>query len=856
MPENIGQNALARIVPAAADKMRSEIKDAGGREVFFAGSLSAQGLVEKVRVCARGNEDSVPALLENLAPREVIIHNHPTGDIGPSEPDLDIASICGHNGHGMFIVDNAVTRVYVVIEPFLDREIVKLDPAEMGEIFAPKGPLARLVKPFERRPQQHQMMEAVARAFNHDGIAVIEAPTGVGKTFAYLIPAVLWAVHNHERVVVSTRTINLQEQIVLKDIPVLAKCLKEPFNAVLVKGRSNYLCKRKLDRAISEMTLFEDGEGEASLKAIAEWAENTQDGSRSDLSFVPHRELWEKVCSEADTCSGSRCAQFRDCFVTKARREIAKADLIVANHHILFSDVAVKKDLGDFSSVAVLPAYRRLVLDEAHSVEDSATEYFGIQATRGGAMVLLSRFIRRERSHERGLLPFLKLRLVKDAPRLEREEYERILTFVDEALIPSIEAVREALTVAFDCVRSLTTEKCGQIGRDIKWRLTEKELNDPDLREVHEVYVLPAAEEIVACANHCGELCMMLKRLKPDPATGESPMTAERMELQAYHGRLLRLAAALREITSEEAQPNTVRWIEIDAASPAIVRLLRCPLDVGACLSEWVYDNIKTIVMTSATLTVQKRFDYLFSRIGLDRTDSDRIEKTILDTPFQFEDQALLCVLEDMPPPDDRSFHDETVQCIERILRITKGHALVLFTSFFALDNAHKRLEPTLREMGIAALKQGGAARTNILNRFRDDVSSVLFGTDSFWEGVDVAGDALQCVILPKLPFRVPTEPIQQARAEAIDASGGNSFLDYTVPQAVIKFRQGFGRLIRRRTDRGTIIVLDRRIRTKYYGRAFLESLPGTPVVCGAQKDVLEALEAFYRRKDDANGQG
>jgi len=566
------------------------------------------------------------------------------------------------------------------------------------------------------------------------------------------------------------------------------------------------------------------------------------------LPFVPPRDVWDSVCSEADTCAGSRCAHAKACFVTRARREVAKADLIVSNHHILFSDINVKKEMGDFSSLAVLPAYRRVIFDEAHSIEDSATEYFGMEATRLGAMSLLGRFQRRERMHEHGIIPFVRARLIKEVQGMRPEEKEAVLGLIENELTPSLSVVRESLTLAFDALRSVTASKCGQIGRDIKWRLTAKELADPDLREVHATYVVPAVQETRALAMLCRSLVDKLKKARPAPDEVESPFLTEIMELQGYGMRLDTLANAFEGATREELEPNTVRWIEMDASDAKIVRVVKCPLEVGKCLADWVYGNLKTVVMTSATLTVQQRFDYLFERIGVNQVDPDRVETDILDSPFNYEEQALVCAALDIAAPDEKKFLDETVECLRRVLAITKGHALVLFTSFYALDYAYRRLTDDLKAAGITALKQGGAARTQLLDRFRNDVSSVLFATDSFWEGIDVAGDALQCVIVPKLPFRVPTEPIQQARAEAIDGAGGNSFMSYTVPQAVIKFRQGFGRLIRRRTDRGTIVVLDRRIVTKYYGKVFLESLPGVPILRGTQHELYAALEEFYKK--------
>ncbi len=842
----MGTDASVRIAPDAAAMMRREISEAGGREVFFAGGLNAGGLVSKVRVGARGTMSAVNALFETLDLRDVVIHNHPGGNLEPSDADLELAGLYSHNGHGVFIVDNAVERVYVVIEPFLDRDRTALDIRELDGALRPDGPIARMLPQFEVRPQQAAMIAAVSNAFNEDGIAVVEAPTGVGKTLAYLLPAVLWAVRNRERVVISTRTINLQEQIVLKDIPLLQNTLKDTFTAVLVKGRQNYVCPRRLERALSESTLFDEETTQDELKAIAEWAGKTKDGSKSDLSFVPSRETWERICSESDTCSAFQCQGAGECFVAKARREIAKADIVVVNHHMLFSDLSIKKELGSFTSMAVLPAFKRLIIDEAHHIEDSATEYFGMEATRLGALALFSRFARLDRAQERGLLPLIRLKTVQETALLTRDVQEKILDIISSSVLPALASARGAVETVFDVVRSLASEYCGQIGREIKWRLTPEVLALEPLREIHSVYVLPAVAEIEDLVRRCAVLVNLLRDIKPLPDQAEHSLSMELAQLQAYHGRLQRLAVALAEGTSPALAENTVRWIEIDSQNANIVRIIRCPLDVGAPLAEWVYPNLKTLVMTSATLSVRQRFDFLFERIGLDRVSGREVATAILDSPFDFERQAILCVPEDVPAPDSPRFLEESTGCIEEILKITKGHAFVLFTSFQGLHYAVKRIEPVMRALGIACLHQGGENRTHLLDRFRRDASSCLFATDSFWEGVDVAGDALQCVILPKLPFRVPTEPILQARAEAIEASGGNAFMDYTVPMAVIKFRQGFGRLIRRRSDRGSVVVLDSRILTKRYGKVFLESLPKLRVVSGPRKGALLALRNFH----------
>lgn len=844
--ENIGQDAAARFTASAARAIREAIDEVGGREVFFAGCLNEAGLVHEVRVCARGHDGAVPAYVEMAGRADVVLHNHPSGDIGPSEADLELSSLFGFHGLGIYIVDNSVSRAYVVVEPSREHAEKPLDIKELKKALSPASALGRVVPHYEVRPQQARMMALVAQAFNEQGIAVVEAPTGVGKTIAYLLPAALWAIRNRERLVISTRTINLQEQIMRKDIPDLAACLERPVKAVLVKGRSNYLCLRRLERALAEATLFEDEEDQENLKALAEWARKTEDGTLSDLPFAPGRELWEQVCSEADTCQFATCPNQKKCFVAKARREIAKADLIVVNHHMLFADLAIKKEVGNFSSLAVLPAYRRLIFDEAHNIEDSATEYFGAQATRAGALRLLGRFIRTERGRERGLLPFLKMKLIKYTGKLSLARLEAPLDLIDNHLLPCLAAAHEGLSVAFDALRELVAERCGQIGRDIKWRLTDEVLGDPALREIHTTYVVPAAEELSSCAQHCAQLHKLLLDLNLQEEGGDSPIAGEIQQLGGYRDRMTRLSNVLLEGTSRELPSNTVRWIEIDARNKRTVRVARCPLHVGPELSEWVYGNLKSVVMTSATLTVDHRFDYLFGRIGLDTVKGKEVAAEALDSPFDYASQAMLGIPTDIATPDAKAFLPEVAEYVRAILKVTQGHAFVLFTSFYALDYVFRALKDDLMARGITPLKQGGIARTRLIEQFRRDTSSVLFGTDSFWEGVDVAGEALQCVILPKLPFRVPTEPVLEARAEAIEAAGGSSFMQYTVPQAVVKFRQGFGRLIRRKTDRGAVIILDRRILTKHYGKVFLRSLPNPRLVKGPQNELLASLEAFF----------
>jgi ATP-dependent DNA helicase DinG len=848
LPDSHTEIIAKRFTPGAAFDMAEAIEAAGGNEVLFAGALNSVGVVETVRVVARGNDSAVTALFEQLEVRDVVIHNHPSGALSPSDADLHLASAYGAHGHGVYIVDNHATEVYVVVEPFLQKDVTPLNVRAMHGALHPNGALAQAMPGYELRPQQEQMIDHVANAFNRDGIAVVEAPTGVGKTMAYLMPAAEWAVNNKERVVISTRTINLQEQIIQKDLPLLQRALGTKLKGCLVKGRGNYLCLRKLERAMGEAQLFDEPERKEQLQHIAEWSETTENGSLAELPFVPARGLWEEVCSEADACSFGRCPDKKRCFVGKARREAATADLLVVNHHMLFSDLAIKQETGSFSALAVLPAYKRLIFDEAHSIEDAATEYFGVSATLRGTHATLGRLHRTERGRDRGLLPLLRARLVKDCKDLNVRDFEHLQEYLDTQLLPNVGIARHETTNYFQALRSLAGNATSEIGRDVKWRLTQQVLDATAVREFHAAHAAPFVEQFQLLSD-CLRAFAEKASKALDKGDEENLLAGDIAELRAYAVRIDRVGLAVSELTSPKLAENTVRWVEIDANDPQTVRTARCPLEVGPPLVECLYNQLKSVVMTSATLTVGGEFDYLNARLGLDGIERGRLDTGKLDSPFDYAEQSMLLVPTDFPEPTDRAFDAQCPEYLYQLIRASRGRAFVLFTAYGPLDRAHTAIEARLKADGITPLKQGQLPRTALIERFRADTSSVLFATDSFWEGVDVAGEALESVILVKLPFRVPSEPVLQARCEAIDAAGGNSFMDYSVPQAAIRLRQGAGRLIRRRSDRGVVVVLDKRILTKRYGKVFLNSLPGMPLHALPAAEIPAAIAKFLERE-------
>jgi len=844
--------ASSLIVDAARETMRVEISGAEGNEVFFVGRTDAHGVVTEVTVAARGNPGAVSAFLGRASSGDVVIHNHPSGPLAPSDADVEFSSMFGGMSVGSYIVDNAVERVYVVVPVFARIETKKIDSERAAAVLRPGGAIEKGLSSYEFRVQQVDMMEAVADAFNSDRIAVIEAATGTGKTVAYLIPAITWATSNGERVVVSTNTINLQEQLIHKDIPMLRRVLGIKFEAILMKGRGNYVCLRKLDKVRSDIDLFSTDADKRVLADIVAWARKSKDGDRSQLSFVPPDEIWEKVSSEADFCLRAKCAQFKSCFVNRARRQASQSNIIVANHHLLFADIALRKQLGSYSDLAVLPPYQRLVIDEAHNVEDVATSYLGEQITRTGLARIVGRLHRYERGRgpavEKGILPFLRAKIMRATNAFTAKQIEKLISSIDGTVIPLLEGLVALSDAVFDAIFEFVRHRSPETGSEKKLRLTEEVRTSEDMQSVDADYVKRLAEELVAAAKALGSVAAALSRAKSKDE--KEDFSIDREELNAYGMKFRTIAGFISQVFGEAASEDTVQWIETRNGSRRIVRLCSAPLEISSALAETVYPHIKTVVMTSATLSVAGRLDFLKRRLGLDCVETGRLSETILESPFNYEEQAVIGIPSDIADPSSSEYIDQAVDTIMECLRVTRGRAFVLFTSFGALNYAFKKLHDPLMDEGIMSMKQGSAPRHKLIEMFRKDVNSVLFATDSFWEGVDVEGEALECVILAKLPFRVPTEPVLEARAEKIERDGGNPFVEYTVPQAVIRFRQGFGRLIRRRTDRGAIIILDSRVLTRSYGSAFLRSLPDARFVSEGKSEVLAALREFFEEED------
>ena len=643
--------------------------------------------------------------------------------------------------------------------PFVAKRVAS---ESMLEVFGPEGLIAKAHPDYEYRPGQIEMAQAVMRAFEEKRHLIVEAGTGTGKTLAYLVPAVAAALGGNGRVIVSTGTKNLQEQLMEKDIPFLQSILPRQFKATYMKGRNNYLCLNRLGRAQSAPVL--EGLDEVDyFEEVCEWALESETGDRAELANLPESlSFWRHIDARSESCLGQKCPDFDPCFITRMRDRAADADIVVVNHHLFFADLSLRN--GTYGSV--LPDYTAVILDEAHLVEEVASEYFGAQ---------VSNYQVDDLARDLGMLN------IEDAA-------------IDQELTKSV-------------------VRMSRFSEDFWMAFRDGRGEDGRYPIIPGTFARKSADGELE-ATRLGELYIAFEGAIERTATTLDALQDKTPDMENLVRRLRQLRFELEFIVTG-ADKKFVYWLERRSRG---IFLRASPIDVAGLLQDKLFEEVPTVVLTSATLSSGGNFTFIRDRLGLDTADD-----LIAETSFDYQNQAILYLPAKMPDPRDREWANAAAAEVTRILNATEGRAFVLSTSLAGMQSL---FENVWAEIEYPCLVQGSASKSQLLKRFRETPNAVLFATSSFWQGVDVRGEQLSCVIIDKLPFAVPTDPIVAARQRYIEDTGGSSFYQYSVPQAIITLKQGLGRLIRSTTDRGVLAILDPRLRTKGYGRTFLQSLP------------------------------
>ena len=693
----------------------------------------------------------------------------------------------------------------------------------IDKIFSHDGAISTNVRNFEYREEQHIMSGKCSEVLNNDKILVCEAGTGVGKSFAYLVPAIIFSLLNEERIIISTNTKNLQEQIFFKDLPVLHDMFRSCFKAVILKGRNNYICRSRYEKILNRPEEFLSGDEYEKFLPLIYWAERTSTGDieeNNGFKIGYSKFLWYKLVSDKGFCSGKKCPKYNECYLQNIRKSAFKSNLVIINHSLLFSDMA--------SENAVLGAYRHLIIDEAHNVESSATKYLGFEFNYFLVRNLCQRI---NFSNKHGV--YVRISRGSDWFKTDKNTISELNEQLSEKCSAVNDQTKKVFSLASEMILSKTSGNFQYM--NIKNRYAD--ISDVFFAEKENTVLKYLYEELIGILKRLDIIFNMEaeKNHDFDDLSGEIKSIIEQAEgiSDSY------------EFFLNSKRENYVFWYEITGGeNKENLSLYAAPLEVASILKNDLYDNMKSIIFTSATLTIESRFKYMLKKLGLNDYSEERLECLLLGTPFDLKKQLRIITPAYIATPKSTIvFESDLSDILNHLCDDHDNGTLVLFTSYAQMNNIYNSIKTNfIKKDRLVAIQNKDTSRTNLIKQFKSVRNSFLLGTDSFWEGIDVPGQALHTLILTKLPFAVPTDPVIQARTEEIEKAGEDSFMGYSVPETILKFRQGFGRLIRHRDDHGIVLILDSRIVNTRWGRSFLNSLPVEPEIPRSFSELKKLL--------------
>ena len=796
------------------------------KSIIFKATFDENEVIQEPFFLSLYKKKTFEETLTKVKRDEVVIRITKPNQLYPNDLELELSEeLFNRRNIAYCLLSSDLDDFYFIQD--IDR--TNLEKIDIENYFSENGILVNEIKGFEHRHEQEEMAKNIQKAINDNRKIIVEAGTGTGKTLAYLIPAIKWAIANKKKVIIATNTINLQEQLLLKDIPLAKSVIKDEFSYALVKGRTNYLCKRlftelSLGKSVDIETF--SMEAREQIEYILKWGNKTKTGDKAELPFEVYPDVWELVQSTTELCLGKKCPFRKECFHMKTRMKKMEADILISNHHVFFSDLNVRAETDFDSEYLILPRYDMVIFDEAHNIESVARSYFSVEVSKISFTRLLHRIYQKKSKKKKEKSALTRVEETIDEKYLEKTgDYLELLKNM-KSEIYSLQTIGDEY---FDEIR-----KMFETNTEAPIR---KSLNNFEMTKSNFLENLRAKKEFFQAKLTEFLNLMMAFNNVIDEEKDKNPEVINFNN----HLKIFKKYIDSFKFINNFSDDDYVYWLDINSKRTNVV-LTATPLNIAQKLSSVLFENLNRLVFASATIMANGNFEYFKKSLGL---DEEECMECFIESPFDYENQMSVYIPADIQDSENlNAFITDASKFILDILKKTKGKAFILFTSYTMLNQIYYSLVNKLKNSNFEIFLHGEKPRSQLIKEFKEAKNPVLFGTTSFWEGVDVQGENLSNVIITKLPFLVPTDPIVSAISKKIEESGGNSFSDFQLPEAIIKFKQGVGRLIRKKTDRGNIFILDSRVIKKKYGSAFIKALPSQKNIKILEKDdIIKEIE-------------